>query len=52
MKQVFVVFDLILQTDTKSTVQAHTVCTTQIDQNRHNRMLYNSVGGRTTTTLS
>jgi len=28
-------------------VQAHTVCTTQVDKNRHNRRFYNGVGGRT-----
>jgi len=39
---------LILQSDTKSIVQAHTVCTTQIDRNRHNRTFYNGFGGRTT----
>jgi len=39
---------LILKSDTKSTVQTHTVCTTQIDRNRHNRTFCNGVGGRTT----
>jgi len=28
--------------------QAHTVCTTQIDKNRHNKKFYNGAGGRTT----
>jgi len=28
-------------------VQAHTVCATQIDKNKHNRTFYNGVGGRT-----
>jgi len=29
-------------------VQAHTVCTVQIGENRQNRTSYNGVGGRTT----
>jgi len=28
---------LILQSDTRFLVQARTVCTTQVDKNRHNR---------------
>jgi len=39
---------LILQSDTKSIVQAHTVCTTQVDENRYNRTFHSGVGGRTT----
>jgi len=38
---------LILPSDTTSIVQAHTVWTTQVDQNRQNRTFYNGVGGRT-----
>jgi len=38
---------LILPSDTKSIVQAHTVWTTQVDQNKQNRTFYNGVGGRT-----
>jgi len=36
------------ETDTKSTVQEHTVCTTQIDTNRHNRTSFNGIEDRTT----
>jgi len=39
---------LILQSYKKSIVQAHTVCTTQVDNNRHNRTFKNDVGGGTT----
>jgi len=39
---------LILQLDTKSIEQAHTVCTTQVGKNRHNKTFYYGVGGRTT----
>jgi len=38
---------LILQSDTNSVVQAHTVWTTQVDKNRQYRTFYNCVGGRT-----
>jgi len=37
---------LILPSDTKSIVQAHTVWTTQVDENRQNRRFCNGVGGR------
>jgi len=37
-----------LQPDTKFTVQAHTVCATQIDKNNHNRTFCNGVASRTT----
>jgi len=33
-----------LSPDTKSKVQTHTFCTTQVDKNRQNRMLYNGIG--------
>jgi len=36
---------LILQSDTKSTVQAHTVCATQVDKNLQNRTFCSGVGG-------
>jgi len=32
-----------LFSDTKSIVQTHTLCTTQIDKNRQNRTLYNGI---------
>jgi len=36
-------------TDAKSNrVQTHTVCTIQIDENRHNSTINREVGGRTT----
>jgi len=31
-----------LEADTKSIVQTRTVCTTQVDKNRHNRTFYNA----------
>jgi len=37
--------EFILPADTKSIVQTHTLCKTQVDKNR---TLYNGVGGRTT----
>jgi len=40
-KRNWVLFNFNFETDTKSIVQAHTVCTTQIDTNRHNRTVYN-----------
>jgi len=33
---------------TKSIVQTHTVCTTQVDKNRQNRTFYNGIGGWST----
>jgi len=45
-------FSFNFETDTKSIVQAHTVRTTHIDKNRHNRTFYNGVGGRTTGLLT
>jgi len=33
-----------LSPDTKSILQTHTLCTTQVDKNRQNRMLYNGIG--------
>ena len=46
--QYLIQFSLILQWETKSIVQAHNVCTTQVDKNRRYRTFYNGVGGRTT----
>jgi len=38
---------LILQSDTNSIAQAHTVWTMQFDKNRQYRTFYNGVRGRT-----
>jgi len=37
--------NVLLPADTKSTVQAHTFCTTLVNKNRQNGTFYNSVGG-------
>jgi len=34
-----------LSADTKSILQTHIFCTTQVDENVQNRMFYNGVGG-------
>jgi len=36
---------IYLPADTKSIVRTHTLCTTHVDKNRHNRTFYNGIGG-------
>ena len=40
-----IIIILILRSDTKSIVQAHTACKTQVDKNK---TFYNGIGGRAT----
>jgi len=40
--------NVFLSADTKSIVQTHTFCTTQVDKNIQNRAFCNGDGGRTT----
>jgi len=37
--------DVFLSADTKSIVQTHSFCTTQVDKNVKNRTCYNGIGG-------